>query len=225
MRAVAITWLGLARRGRQRQQRERGEQKQVSYDSSHSADFLLGRRAAMGGWGRTGRGRRLPDRAAQASNHYGSLAALGVSALSFARVWGIAKRLRPVRSCKVAVCRSRCAILPPVPVPYREPLFARLAERGRIEPRVIYLAGQPAGLGPARRTGSRARGGYDSEVLHAWQRARAGRTPVMLRARPRARRSARRPGLRGELGVRPRHLARARLVRGGAAGRWSCSAS
>jgi glycosyltransferase involved in cell wall biosynthesis len=73
----------------------------------------------------------------------------------------------------------RCAILPPVPVPYREPLFARLAERGRLTPRVIYLAGgQPAwGM---RADWFAARGGYDREVLQAWQRPRPGRTPLML---------------------------------------------
>jgi glycosyltransferase involved in cell wall biosynthesis len=73
----------------------------------------------------------------------------------------------------------RCAIVSPVPVPYREPLFERLAERGRVTPRVIYLAGgqpgwdQPPGWFAAR-------GGYEREVLSSWQRRRAGRTPLML---------------------------------------------
>jgi glycosyltransferase involved in cell wall biosynthesis len=64
-------------------------------------------------------------------------------------------------------------------VPYREPLFACLAARGRIDPRVIYLAGaqpgwdQPAGWF-ARRPG------YESEVLAARQRPRPGRAPLML---------------------------------------------
>jgi glycosyltransferase involved in cell wall biosynthesis len=73
----------------------------------------------------------------------------------------------------------RCAILPPVPVPYREPLFARLAERGRITPRVIYLAaGQPGwDMHP---DWFAARGGYEQEALRAWQRPRPGRTPLML---------------------------------------------
>jgi glycosyltransferase involved in cell wall biosynthesis len=73
----------------------------------------------------------------------------------------------------------RCAIVPPVPVPYREPLFARLAERGRITPRVIYLAGGQPGW-DMRADWFSARGGYDSEVLRSWQRRRAGRTPQML---------------------------------------------
>ena len=73
----------------------------------------------------------------------------------------------------------RCAILPPVPVPYREPLFARLAERGRVTPRVIYLAGgQPGWDQPP--DWFAARGGYEREVLSSWQRRRAGRTPLML---------------------------------------------
>jgi glycosyltransferase involved in cell wall biosynthesis len=73
----------------------------------------------------------------------------------------------------------RCAILPPVPVPYREPLFARLAERGQVTPRVIYLAGgQPGWDQPPDWFG--ARGGYEREVLSSWQRRRAGRTPLML---------------------------------------------
>jgi glycosyltransferase involved in cell wall biosynthesis len=73
----------------------------------------------------------------------------------------------------------RCAILPPVPVPYREPLFERLAERGRVIPRVIYLAaGQPGWDQPP--DWFAARGGYEREVLSSWQRRRAGRTPLML---------------------------------------------
>jgi L-malate glycosyltransferase len=73
----------------------------------------------------------------------------------------------------------RCAIVPPVPVPYREPLFARLAERGRITPRVIYLAGAQPGW-DMRADWFSAGAGYDFEVLRSWQRRRAGRTPQML---------------------------------------------
>jgi hypothetical protein len=73
----------------------------------------------------------------------------------------------------------RCAILPPVPVPYREPLFARMAERGRVTPRVIYLAGgQPGWDQPP--DWFAARGGYEREVLSSWQRSRPGRTPLMM---------------------------------------------
>jgi glycosyltransferase involved in cell wall biosynthesis len=73
----------------------------------------------------------------------------------------------------------RCAILPPVPVPYREPLFARLAERGRITPRVIYLAGGQPGW-DMHAEWFTAGGGYEREVLRSWQRRRPGRSPLML---------------------------------------------
>jgi glycosyltransferase involved in cell wall biosynthesis len=74
---------------------------------------------------------------------------------------------------------QRVAILAPVPVPYREPLFAALAERRRIEPRVIYLSGAQPGW-DQRPEWFAGRAGYQSEVLNAWQRPRPGRTPVML---------------------------------------------
>ena len=73
----------------------------------------------------------------------------------------------------------RCAILPPVPVPYREPLFAGLAERGRVTPRVIYLAGGQPGW-DMRADWFTSGGGYDREVLRSWQRPRPGRTPLMV---------------------------------------------
>ncbi|MGH2714893.1 MAG: glycosyltransferase family 4 protein [Thermoleophilaceae bacterium] len=73
----------------------------------------------------------------------------------------------------------RCAILPPVPVPYREPLFARLAQRGRISPRVIYLTGAQPGW-DQRPEWFAASGGYPHETLRSWQRRRPGRTPLML---------------------------------------------
>jgi GalNAc-alpha-(1->4)-GalNAc-alpha-(1->3)-diNAcBac-PP-undecaprenol alpha-1,4-N-acetyl-D-galactosaminyltransferase len=73
----------------------------------------------------------------------------------------------------------RVAILPPVPVPYREPLFSSLARRGRVDPHVIYLsASQPgwdqlAGWFPESHD-------YPSELLPAWQRSRTGRSPVTV---------------------------------------------
>ena len=81
-----------------------------------------------------------------------------------------------VQSCGVP---PRCVILAPVPVPYREPLFAQLAQGGRIDPKVIYLAGAQPGW-DQRPDWFAARGGYDSEVLRSWQRQRPGRTPLML---------------------------------------------
>src|SRR5688572_21805037 len=73
----------------------------------------------------------------------------------------------------------RCAIVAPVPVPYREPLFKRLAERQRIAPRVIYQApaqpgwDQPAEWFPAQHA-------YDAGVLRSRQRRRAGRAPMLV---------------------------------------------
>jgi GalNAc-alpha-(1->4)-GalNAc-alpha-(1->3)-diNAcBac-PP-undecaprenol alpha-1,4-N-acetyl-D-galactosaminyltransferase len=80
------------------------------------------------------------------------------------------------QSCGVP---PRVAILPPVPVPYREPLFRSLAERGRVDPHVIYLSASQPGWDQQASwfPGSHA---YSSEVLGAWQRSRAGRTPLML---------------------------------------------
>ena len=64
-------------------------------------------------------------------------------------------------------------------MPYREPLFERLAARGRIAARVIYLApGQPGW--DQQPDWFTEPSGYESEVLRAWQRRRAGRTPLML---------------------------------------------
>jgi glycosyltransferase involved in cell wall biosynthesis len=71
----------------------------------------------------------------------------------------------------------RVAILPPVPVPYREPLFRALAERGRVLPHVIYLAASQPGWDQPSGWFSEAEG-YGSEILSAWQRRRAGRSPI-----------------------------------------------
>lgn len=72
-----------------------------------------------------------------------------------------------------------CAILAPVPVPYREPLFSRLAQRGQVAPRVIYLAGVQPGW-DMRADWFGARGEYPHETLRAWQRRRAGRSPIVV---------------------------------------------
>ncbi|HEX2233418.1 MAG TPA: glycosyltransferase family 4 protein [Thermoleophilaceae bacterium] len=73
----------------------------------------------------------------------------------------------------------RCAILPPVPVPYREPLFARLAERGRIEPIVIYQAGGQPGW-DQRPEWFPAEHGYRARALRSWQRGRPGRSSMIV---------------------------------------------
>jgi glycosyltransferase involved in cell wall biosynthesis len=64
-----------------------------------------------------------------------------------------------------------------VPVPYREPLFRALAERGGVTPHVVYLSGGQAGWDQPPEWFSAAEG-YASEVLGSWQRSRAGRSPV-----------------------------------------------
>ena len=69
-------------------------------------------------------------------------------------------------------------ILPPVPVPYREPLFARLAERGRIGLRVIYQAGRQPGW-DMRADWFPESHPYEASALRAWQLRRPGRSPVV----------------------------------------------
>jgi glycosyltransferase involved in cell wall biosynthesis len=72
----------------------------------------------------------------------------------------------------------RCAVIPPAPVPYREPLFAGLAARPSTTLRVMYQAGRPAGWDQA---GSwfPDRHAYDALHLQAFQRERVGGTPVV----------------------------------------------
>ena len=73
----------------------------------------------------------------------------------------------------------RVAILPPVPVPYREPLFRSLAKRGLVDPHVIYLAASQPGWDQAAGWFPESHE-YSSERMPAWQRNRAGRSPVTL---------------------------------------------
>jgi glycosyltransferase involved in cell wall biosynthesis len=73
----------------------------------------------------------------------------------------------------------RVVILPPVPVPYREPLFRALAERGHVSPHVIYLAARQPGWDQPGSWFSNATG-YRSEILRSWQRSRPGRTPITV---------------------------------------------
>jgi glycosyltransferase involved in cell wall biosynthesis len=73
----------------------------------------------------------------------------------------------------------RCAIVPPTPVPYREPLFRALSERPDLDVRVIYQSAEepswdvPADWFPREHP-------YPAAHLRAWQRRRSGRTPVVL---------------------------------------------
>src|SRR3954447_23263011 len=73
----------------------------------------------------------------------------------------------------------RCAVLPPVPVPSREPLFALLAKRGRIGLQVVYQSGSQPGW-DQRPDWFPDLHPYESRVLGSRQRARRGRTPVLL---------------------------------------------
>jgi glycosyltransferase involved in cell wall biosynthesis len=69
--------------------------------------------------------------------------------------------------------------VPPVPVPYREPLFTALARRPSLVLRVIYQAGrvaawdQNAGWFPVEHE-------YDAVVLRSRQRGRVERTPLIV---------------------------------------------
>ncbi|MGH2882837.1 MAG: glycosyltransferase family 4 protein, partial [Solirubrobacteraceae bacterium] len=72
----------------------------------------------------------------------------------------------------------RCAIVPPTPVPYREPLFRALSERPEIDICVIYQsAAQPGWDAPADWFPSEHP--YPAVHLRSWQRRRAGRPPVV----------------------------------------------
>jgi glycosyltransferase involved in cell wall biosynthesis len=72
----------------------------------------------------------------------------------------------------------RCAIVPPTPVPYREPLFAALARRPELDLCVIYQsAGQPSwDVAPDWFPTEHP---YPAVHLRSRQRRRAGRTPVL----------------------------------------------
>ncbi len=73
----------------------------------------------------------------------------------------------------------RCAVLPPVAVPYREPLFALVAQSPEVDLRVIYQSeGQPGWDQPAGWFASDHP--YDAVALGSRQRARPGRTPVVV---------------------------------------------
>jgi glycosyltransferase involved in cell wall biosynthesis len=79
------------------------------------------------------------------------------------------------------VALLRVAILPPAPAAYREPLFEALAARADIELHVIYQSSAPAGWEGAPGffpTGHR----YPAVHLRARQRARPGRSPIVVPA-------------------------------------------
>ncbi|SEH11650.1 glycosyltransferase family 4 protein [Thermoleophilum album] len=73
----------------------------------------------------------------------------------------------------------RCAFVLPIPVPYREPLFALLAARGRVEPHVVYARArqrtwqQPDAWFPRPR-------GYQARTLNGVELPRRGPTPLTV---------------------------------------------
>jgi glycosyltransferase involved in cell wall biosynthesis len=73
----------------------------------------------------------------------------------------------------------RCAVVPPVAAPYREPLFAALhAEHPELELSVIYQAStQPSWDAPDGFFETDH--SYPARHLESWQRARPGRTPIV----------------------------------------------
>jgi glycosyltransferase involved in cell wall biosynthesis len=72
----------------------------------------------------------------------------------------------------------RVAIVPPTPVPYREPLFAALHQRPELEVCVIYQSSAQPSWDVAQDWFSR-RHPYPAEHLRSWQRSRPGRSPVV----------------------------------------------
>jgi glycosyltransferase involved in cell wall biosynthesis len=71
----------------------------------------------------------------------------------------------------------RCAIVPPVPVPYREPLFQRLAALPDLAVKVVYQAASQPSWDQAR-DWFPDRHGYDAVHLRPRQLARGGRSPI-----------------------------------------------
>jgi glycosyltransferase involved in cell wall biosynthesis len=73
---------------------------------------------------------------------------------------------------------SRCVIIPPAPVPYRERLFESLHRSERVDIRVVYQSSNepswdmPEGWFPSRHR-------YPADHLRSWQRGRSGRTPIV----------------------------------------------
>lgn len=70
----------------------------------------------------------------------------------------------------------RCVIVPPAPAPYREPLFRALATR--MELSVVYQSQAQPSWDQASGW-SAADHDYPATHLRSWQRARAGRTPIV----------------------------------------------
>src|ERR1700744_738936 len=72
---------------------------------------------------------------------------------------------------------QRCAIVPPVPVPYREELFARLAARDDLQLEVIYQAASQASWDQSP-DWFPAQHGYQALHLRPLHVKRRGRSPI-----------------------------------------------
>ena len=70
----------------------------------------------------------------------------------------------------------RCAVVPPAPAPYREPLFRALAER--LELSVIYQSRAQPSWDQASNWSAKEHE-YPAIHLRSWQHARPGRTPIV----------------------------------------------
>jgi glycosyltransferase involved in cell wall biosynthesis len=73
----------------------------------------------------------------------------------------------------------RCAVVPPAPVPYREPLFSELARSRRVALRVIYQSSSTRAWDQPREWFPRTHS-YDAVHLDGRHRPRAGRTPIAV---------------------------------------------
>ena len=150
----------------------------------------------------------LPDRCANASN-WPRFPRREARQPVFCPVCACLNACDPCREAKLRRAAARSdppagpRSLPGAPV--SQPCGARSCGSARDLP-----VREPARLGPAASwfPGSHE---YSSEVLPAWQRRRAGRTPVMLALGIGGALTPSAAGLRGELGVRPGHDAGARL--------------
>jgi glycosyltransferase involved in cell wall biosynthesis len=82
------------------------------------------------------------------------------------------------RDSVVTPALIRCAVVPPAPAPYREPLFSALSAGERISLRVIYQASRPTSWDQPSAWFASERA-YEALYLPAYERARPGRTPVI----------------------------------------------
>ena len=181
--------------------------KLVEYDALRRRLWIFGQRCHHGATGSVVAARRSslcsPIQAPVAKPHVGPRSVLALTAaggaLMMAHDWKdraiwfergrgsqlvatrrvVRPRREPRRSNNLrAAMPVRCAIVPPTPVPYREPLFRALHERDDLDIRVIYQsAGQPSWDVPS--DWFPREHPYPAVHLRSRQRRRAGRTPML----------------------------------------------